>query len=126
MPARSRPTGMRDRAEPEIIDRDGIADNAAIDPEMAVGVGDVRHQRRGQAQRRRGDHVDGVETRRRAPRQRAQPRNTREVISRTQALGVAHRRRDDRIELRQPVRQFPVEETAQLDGAEAALEKDAV
>jgi hypothetical protein len=45
----------RDRAKPEIVDRDGVADNATVDPELAVGIGDVRHQRRGQAQRRRGD-----------------------------------------------------------------------
>ena len=34
--------------------------------------------------------------------------------------------RNDRIELRQPLRQFPIEETAQLDPAGAAFEKDGV
>jgi len=37
-----------------------------------------------------------------------------------------HRRRNDRIELRQPVRQFLIEETAQFDCAEPAFEKHAV
>jgi hypothetical protein len=103
---------QRNRAEPEIVGRDRVADNAAVDPQVAVGIRDVRHQRRGQAQRRRGDHVGGVETRRHAPRQRAKPRKTREVICRTDALSIAHRRRDDRIELRQPARQSPVEDCA--------------
>jgi hypothetical protein len=93
---------------------------------VAVGVRDFGHQRWGQAERGRGDHVDGVETRRRATRQCAKLRNAGQIISRTQSLGVAHRRRNDRIELRQPVRQFLVEETAQLHSGEAAFEKDGV
>ena len=33
----------RNRAEPEIIDRDRVSDNATIDPEVAVGIRDIRH-----------------------------------------------------------------------------------
>jgi hypothetical protein len=86
-------------AEPEIVAHDGVADNAAVDPQVTVGTRDLRHQRRGQAQRWRGDHNDRIETRRGASRQFAEPRNTRKVISRSDGIGIAHCRRDDRVEL---------------------------
>jgi hypothetical protein len=56
-----RPTGIagavpaerhRDCAEAEVVDPSGVSDDAAIDPKVAVGVRDVRHQRRRQAQGR--------------------------------------------------------------------------
>ena len=93
-----------DRAQPEIIDRDGVADDAAVHLEVAIGVRDFGHWWRGEAQCRRGDYVDGVETRRRSTRQGTNPSNAGQVVSRIRSLRVAHRRRNDRIELRQPVR----------------------
>ena len=87
---------------------------------MAVGIGYVRHQRRGQAERRRRNDIDTVEPRRCRPCEIAEPRNTRQVLARAQAFGVAHSRRDHRVELIEPLRQFPVEKTAQFDRAEPA------
>src|SRR6516162_8913319 len=74
-----------------------------------------------------GEAITSTASRRAAAlRANARSRNTREVISRTQALGITQRRSDGRIKLRQPVRQFPVEEAAQLDGAETALKKEGI
>jgi hypothetical protein len=88
----------RDRAEAEIVDPSRIADDAAIDPEVAVGVRDVRHQRQRQAQRGRRNDVDGVEPRRYRLRENVEPGNTGQVLPRASAFRVAHSRCDQWVE----------------------------
>ena len=67
-----------------------------------------------------------VEPRRCRPGEIAEARNTGQVLARAQVFGVAHSRRYHRVELIEPLRQFPVEKTAQFDRAEAAIEKHAI
>ena len=80
----------------------------------------------GQAQCWRGDDVDRSEPRDRSLRQGTQACATGEIIAGAKVLGRAHGRCDDRIELRKPIRQFPIEKAAQLDSAEPAIEKNGI
>lgn len=100
-------------------------DLAVARPEL-LGVGFLGQHMRREHDGRRRDHVDTVKTRRSALRRRLQSRAPAQIFARRESLGILERRRIDRIDRLEPIRQFAVEESAQLDRGHAALGKNRV